>query len=448
MKKLTLISIAAIAALVSCQKETLVNSVDSNEPLVFTASIADDQTKTTLTDDNPAKVYWESTDVISITDASNHTATYKLSSGDGTKEGTFTYASGDDLDASSTYTATYGSAPSLLQTYSEAGSVPLYMTAPATSDPNGLSFSAKCGVLRVTIKDASHKIMRVEVSDGTDTYKVTASSPVDISSETKFYIVLPAGTYTALNIYDDNDEMVAKDGISLGIVEGHIKPAVSNSLSFVSCTTKGFKGTHAWVQLWSDGPKWAETNLGAETETDYGKYYAWGYPTGYTYVMTSNNRGKWVDDNNKEIKFNQNGFPDFKTHDYVYMSTAAWGEDWTDPTKGDLEQLVNTYTNGITDTRSDYTTLEYISGNGQVAGLKITGKTDGYTSNYIFMPICGSGDEDELLAKGTASYYWSCIKTDRNTPVALTILLQDRIKSADTVSYEKYYGFSVRPVRK
>ncbi len=41
------------------------------------------------------------------------------------------------------------------------------------------------------------------------------------------------------------------------------------------------KASHKGVQLWENGPYWAETNIGAEKPEDYGYYFWWGDTVGY-----------------------------------------------------------------------------------------------------------------------------------------------------------------------
>lgn len=442
MKKIALISFAAIAALMSCQKEGLVEIAQTDEPLVFTASIAADQTKTTLSDDSPAKIKWEATDCITITDASSHQAVYMLSTGAGTSKATFTKKSGDDLDNPGTYTATYGSAPSTSQVYMASGSVPLYMTAPSTTSTDGLCFTAQCGVLRVTLTDATHQIMRVEASDGINTYKVTAASEVTVTSATDFFIALPAGTYTSLNIYDNNGQMVSKTGISLAITAGHVKPAGNTSaLSFTACTTKGFIGGHAVVQLWSGGPFWAETNIGAANDTDYGYYFAWGYSEGC--VRNSANDG-WVlvSDGATVKQFNNytGNFPNRATGTFQDAATAAWGTSWSVPTDTDLSNLLNT-TN---------TTVEYVrSGSAHwstynVKGILVTGKGD-YISNSIFFPNAGHGANSDLINAGVNGSYWSSVQSAAG--YAYYLFFNPTYDSSSVNNDIKEFGNPIRPVR-
>lgn len=404
----------------SCQKEGLIEKTQTDEPLVFTASIASDQTKTTLSGDSPAKIYWEATDYITITDASSHTAVYMVSSGAGTSTATFIKKSGDDLDNPGTYTATYGSAPSTSQIYMASGSVPLHMTAPSTSSTDGLKFTAQCGVLRVTLTDATHQIMRVEVSNGTNTYNVTATSPVAVTSATNFYLALPAGTYTTMNIYDNNGQMVSMTGISLVITAGHLKPAGNTSALSFTTGTKGFKDGHFAVQLWSGGPFWAETNIGAVTETDCGYYFAWGYTEGC--VRNFENTG-WVlaSDGTTAKQFNTTDFPYRAPAAFQDAATTAWGTGWSVPINTMLQAL---------------TGCSIVSDSS--GGVRITGKAT-YASNSIYFPAVGYGNGTTLDNWGYG-FYWSSNEYTEDSAWFFNL--------NETYYYGGYkqLGFPVRPV--
>ena len=231
MKKIFFIVAAvAMSALVSCQKTKIESSQADIEPLVFTAGISN--TKTTIAiDGDEAKLNWETTDKVVIKDAESHEAIYKVSDGAGTPIATLVYESGDILSVPSTYTATLGQAPATTQSYSANSSVPVYMEAPATSDPDGLSFEAKCGVLKFNLKDASHNVSRIIVSDGSNKYTLECSPAVSITSASDFFIAVPAGTYTSLTVYDGTGYVAIKTP-SLTVVANHVKPAKSANLGF------------------------------------------------------------------------------------------------------------------------------------------------------------------------------------------------------------------------
>lgn len=234
MKKvLFILEAIVLLAFASCQKydETEgIGQTTENVGPVFTAGISG--TKTTIDiDGDIAKIYWESTDKVNIKDADGHSAVYKVSAGVGTSVATLVYESGSVLSEPSTYTATFGQAPSKTQNYSADKSVPLYMEAPATTDPNGLSFDAKCGVLKFSLKDASHKVSSIIVSDGTDEYTLKCNPGVSIASATDFFIAVPAGTYTKLTVYDEAGNVATKTP-TLAVAVNHVKPAKSENLGF------------------------------------------------------------------------------------------------------------------------------------------------------------------------------------------------------------------------
>ena len=108
---------AALVTFVSCQKEAQIgNGTGLKESPVFTASIAG-AAKTTLnlTD---GKLAWEEADEITVKDASNNTAVYRIESIDPeTGHATFVIKDGQSALGDGPYTATYGTEPSAAQTY-------------------------------------------------------------------------------------------------------------------------------------------------------------------------------------------------------------------------------------------------------------------------------------------------------------------------------------------
>jgi hypothetical protein len=234
MKKYLILSLAALAALVSCQKENFQNDTVSNEPLVFTASIAQDDTKATVDiAGSTAKILWEATDKITITDGSSHVAVYKVSTGAGKKTATFVKDSGDDLDSPGTYTATFGEAPSttLSQPYSGT-SVPVYMTAPSTSDPDNLCFTVQGGVLKLTLTKSGEQARKIVISNASGSYTLACTSPVDLSSGATFYMNLPAGTYNRMAVYDGNCKVAERTSLNMVIKENTLLPASTSTLEF------------------------------------------------------------------------------------------------------------------------------------------------------------------------------------------------------------------------
>ena len=131
-----------------------------------------------------------------------------------------------------------------------------------------------------------------------------------------------------------------------------------------------------WVQLWENGPKFAEYNVGAANNKaeDCGGYYCWG-----------SSKDK---DPDVEIK---SGTDDLTGTDDT--ATNLWGSNWRMPTQAELKGLRE---------NCDFvwTTVN------NVKGWKFTGKGD-YASCYIFLPAAGYWDGDTVSPQGNIGYYWS-----------------------------------------
>ena len=213
MKK-NIILAAAVAALSmfasSCQKEQFVGEpAVTGEGLVFTATIDNSATKTTINTDgndaaNRGKVEWESDDEITISDGTK-TAVYSVSNIIGSSA-TFTYKSGETLATSDvTYTA---------QTYSAtAGDLP--MTAESTT--TSLTFSVTCGLLKLHLTKESESVKSIEVSNETNAYTLTCVTAQSIEGGKDFFIALPAGTYTRFVITDSEDKVCSINANNSGV---------------------------------------------------------------------------------------------------------------------------------------------------------------------------------------------------------------------------------------
>ena len=160
------------------------------------------------------------------------------------------------------------------------------------------------------------------------------------------------------------------------------------------------------VQLWKDGPYWADRNIGAENPWDSGYYFWWGDTIGY-----ERKNDRWVasDGSNFNFSFEVKGIKDLSTKaelrylgwitpDGVLSSVhdAAhkhWGGGWRMPTKADIENLEN---------KCDW---QWTRMNG-VEGYAVRGRGK-YASKSIFFPAAGRGDCTSLDHSGSNGYYWS-----------------------------------------
>ena len=165
---------------------------------------------------------------------------------------------------------------------------------------------------------------------------------------------------------------------------------------------------HEYVDLdLPSGTLWAKCNVGAEKESDYGLYFAWGEVEGYNSSQVGYgdgqrphdgsdykwNEGEWQCDGSNYTKYKP-GLDNLTT--LLPEDDAAsvnMGGSWHMPSKEQLKELIN----------SSYTTTAWTTKNG-IKGRLITSKTN---NNTLFLPAsggCGWGSVGEV---GSCGYYWS-----------------------------------------
>lgn len=179
-----------------------------------------------------------------------------------------------------------------------------------------------------------------------------------------------------------------------------------------------------WVQLWENGPKWAEYNVGSDTNHDYNAYYTWGgsYKNGSSIA--------WQDDHYKErgdLKWNEDPTKATDT------ATKLWGSNWRMPTYEEFWDLSNNL----------YTTSEWVANyNGtDKAGWVFTGKDD-YSKNSVFFPVAGKCISTGVGFVGSNGGYWSSIDNIQDTAYDFIFNSQDMGTTAESYSI----GYSVRAI--
>lgn len=166
-----------------------------------------------------------------------------------------------------------------------------------------------------------------------------------------------------------------------------------------------------WVQLWENGPKFAEYNVGVTDgkAESYGGYYCWGSSI----------------DKDQSAAYKSGTDPLTGTDD---TATNLWGNNWRMSTKAELEAL-------LTNCDVEWTTV------GGVNGRKFTGKGD-YASNSVFLPAAGYCDFGFVDVRGDYGYYWS--STPNGSDYAYYL---GYYSGGQYVDYSnRDYGFSVRAV--
>jgi len=158
---------------------------------------------------------------------------------------------------------------------------------------------------------------------------------------------------------------------------------------------------HEYVDLGlPSGTLWATMNVGANSETDAGLYFAWGDTQGYADASTK--AFSWSD-----YKFNPSGdgstmskynSTDVKTvldleDDAVHVN---WGGQWHMPTEAQCQELFNT-ANCTNAWVTDY------NGSG-INGRLFTSVSNG---NTLFLPAAGYCDGGSVYDVGNGGFVWA-----------------------------------------
>ena len=194
--------------------------------------------------------------------------------------------------------------------------------------------------------------------------------------------------------------------------------------------------------------KWADMNIGADNDYDYGLYLAWGETEekegstvgNYKYAEPdprSGYEGNFLY-NKYTLGYDYSSMVDGKTvlEPMDDAATVLWGEDWRMPTVAEFEELLSKCT------------LTWSSRNG-VTGYAVVGPN----GNSIFMPAGGGYYRDELLNLGIAGAYWTRELFTLNNfegystqydfaAIYYLMGLEDIYRDW----WYRYYMFSVRPV--
>ena len=243
----------------------------------------------------------------------------------------------------------------------------------------------------------------------------------------------------------------------------------------VQGTTNGPGGAVAVDMGHPDGVKWANMNVGARTETDYGDYFAWGatkpfYVThdaygneitghwidgktsynwaNYPFMQSGQSDGKYItkytiaDGQTSAIWYSGETFKgdngdgvehkDFASYDYVDDAARAnWGGTWRMPTDAEWTWLRENC-NWVWKTTDD----GYAHN-----GMLVTSKVN---DNQIFLPAAGDWFFDRLGDAGVYGRYWSSSVCESNSILARSVYFySDGVYRAQ---HNRYIGQSVRPV--
>ena len=213
---------------------------------------------------------------------------------------------------------------------------------------------------------------------------------------------------------------------------------LQNSIS----TTVDNTGGHDYVEI--GGIKWATMNIGANSITDYGLYFAWGDTQGYTAEQVGSGEGQkyfgWAD-----YKYGKGtSYPGGDTGITKYNATdgktvleasddaavANWGGFWRMPTTAEFQALGEAVTYAWTQVNNVY-------------GILCTDKTD--SSKTLFFPAAGYCRNGSVRNVGNNGNYWSSSLDANERQTAYHLAFNSLDASWDNADF-RYFGYAVRGV--
>ena len=212
------------------------------------------------------------------------------------------------------------------------------------------------------------------------------------------------------------------------------------------------------VQLWENGPYWAECNVGASAPEEHGYYFWWGDTVGYLqsggtwYSFGFYSSVTWVSSTGEQMSsspFSPSSCPTYGKVDSELLSagyidstgnlapeydaaTAHLGAPWRMPTDAEFAALTNNCTATWTTTNG-------------VRGCLVTGK-GAYADRSIFLPTAGYGSDSTLGSPNSQGYYWSSTPDSEDSHFAWHLYFNSN-NFRQYIYYGRQYGLSVRPVR-
>ena len=303
-----------------------------------------------------------------------------------------------------------GSIP-MMVTFSDFGIAPLQGKATYLLEMSGI-IARYHGTINVYPQNATVVVDSEPIPTVNGTAKVTLPEGSYAYAVTAPGYQIKTGTLAITSTGRNEEDVVLKpDEVPVATAA----PAQQIPQPSVATTDDPYNG-HEYVDLGlPSGLKWATCNIGADSPTDYGQYFAWGETKpkdDYDY--------SW--ENSVTYKQEIEAFSGNPQYD---AATANWRGKWRMPTKGEFEEL-----------RANCT-------------YRWTGDGAEFTSNKnqakIFFPAAGHRCWTDYYNQGVYGRYWSASPSS-NTKDAWH--LNFTIFGLFVNDFRRYFGYPIRPVAK
>ena len=295
--------------------------------------------------------------------------------------------------------------------------------------------AAQFAIFKFTTKNATGSadinVSALTVTIGEQAYVITPSDATNT-----LYAALPAvsGQKVRFSATGSNTKTYAFSKNNVSFTKGKFYQSTLKMTDIMGNAPAGCELVDLGLSV-----KWANMNLGATSEIDYGKYYAWGATTdnlsaseNYTWI----NAPYYTGDGSTHSWSKYTGSDKTVLDPEDDAATANWGGSWRMPTEAEMQELLNNTT------RTEYFGDSKYNGTN---GILLTSKKAGYTDNSIFLPAAGLRNGPSLLYQGSQGNYWSSSLTEGAPYDARS--LDFNSGNANVNNNYRCQGFSVRPVQ-
>ncbi len=267
-----------------------------------------------------------------------------------------------------------------------------------------------------------------------------SSTPYEVNTGSAYYLYFYSGnlgTYwihrvsgrTVRPVLDDN--RASKKTISTTTVARKQTPTPTPTF-----TTRDTIAGKEYVDLGlPSGLKWATCNVGANSPTGYGNYYAWGEISTKSEYTEKNSKTYYSSGNSIKNFFRLSNSSnkvkicnDISGDARYDAARANWGGSWRMPREAEFKELI------------DHCVWQWTTQNG-VKGYKVTSKTNG---NSIFLPAAGYKYGSSQRYDGENGNYWGATPDEDSADCAFNLSFYSG--NHGTNWGHRYLGHSVRPV--